>query len=69
MADELILGIFSCVWVQRNAKQAAEKRYTDALRGCGLSEDFVSSKVPMAWRPDSCDSAHRASSCSDSKQR
>ncbi|XP_062304048.1 protein FAM161A [Osmerus eperlanus] len=53
---------------QRNAKQAAEKRYTDALRGCGLSEDFVSSKVPMARRPDSCDSARRASSCSDSKQ-
>ncbi|KAJ8394205.1 hypothetical protein AAFF_G00050100 [Aldrovandia affinis] len=31
---------------QRNAKRAAEKRYADTLRGCGLSEDFVSSMAP-----------------------
>uniref|UniRef100_UPI0037E77F5E protein FAM161A n=1 Tax=Semicossyphus pulcher TaxID=241346 RepID=UPI0037E77F5E len=30
---------------QRNAKQAAEKRYTDALHGCDLTEEFISSKA------------------------
>lgn len=38
---------------QRNARQAAEKRYTDALHGCGLSDDFVRGKVPKAQRPES----------------
>ncbi|KAG7220268.1 hypothetical protein INR49_018324 [Caranx melampygus] len=28
---------------QRNAKQAAEKRYTDALQGCDLTQEFISS--------------------------
>ncbi|CAL8332946.1 unnamed protein product [Lota lota] len=27
---------------QRNAKTAVERRYTEALRGCGLTEDFLS---------------------------
>ncbi|XP_036407821.1 protein FAM161A [Megalops cyprinoides] len=31
---------------QRNAKQAAEKRYAEKLRGYGISEDFVSRKAP-----------------------
>ncbi|XP_007260672.3 protein FAM161A [Astyanax mexicanus] len=30
---------------QMNAKQAAEKRYSKALRGCGLNEAFISSKA------------------------
>ncbi|XP_068583345.1 protein FAM161A [Cebidichthys violaceus] len=30
---------------QRNAKQAAEKRYTDALHRCDLTEEFISSKA------------------------
>ncbi|XP_018606273.2 protein FAM161A [Scleropages formosus] len=33
---------------QRNAKQAAERRFADALRGYGLSEDFVSRKAPKS---------------------
>ncbi|XP_033944612.1 protein FAM161A [Pseudochaenichthys georgianus] len=33
---------------QRNAKQAAEKRYADALQGCDLTEDFISSKAAGA---------------------
>ncbi|XP_035262906.1 protein FAM161A [Anguilla anguilla] len=31
---------------QRNAKRAAERRYTDTLRGHGLSEDFVRGMAP-----------------------
>lgn len=31
--------------VQRNAKQAAEKHYADALRRCDLSETFISGKA------------------------
>ena len=27
---------------QRNAKTAVERRYTEALRGCGLKDDFLS---------------------------
>ncbi|XP_071385991.1 protein FAM161A [Centroberyx affinis] len=38
---------------QRNAKQAAEKRYTDALRGCDLTEDFISSKGARSQQQDS----------------
>ncbi|XP_023268184.1 protein FAM161A [Seriola lalandi dorsalis] len=30
---------------QRNAKQAAEKRYTDALQGYSLTEEFISGKA------------------------
>ncbi|XP_068451702.1 protein FAM161A [Clinocottus analis] len=41
---------------QRNAKQAAEKRYTDALHGCDLTEEFISSAA-----------ARRASASSDNK--
>ncbi|XP_066518213.1 protein FAM161A [Hoplias malabaricus] len=33
---------------QMNAKQTAEKRYAEALRGCGLNEAFVSSKAPKS---------------------
>ncbi|XP_029378929.1 protein FAM161A [Echeneis naucrates] len=44
---------------QRNAKQSAEKRYTDALHGCDLSEEFISSKAAKSGP---------ASHCSDSKQ-
>ncbi|XP_037620670.1 protein FAM161A [Sebastes umbrosus] len=47
---------------QRNAKQAAEKRYTDALHGCELTEDFISSKAAKSG------SAREASPSSDSKQ-
>ncbi|KAK9540812.1 hypothetical protein VZT92_003238 [Zoarces viviparus] len=32
-------------FVQRNAKQAAEKRYTDAVHRCDLTEEFISSKA------------------------
>ncbi|MBN3320260.1 F161A protein, partial [Atractosteus spatula] len=35
---------------QKNARQAAEKRYCDTLKEYGLSEDFVSSKVPGAQK-------------------
>lgn len=35
----------SILLVQRNAKQAAEKHYTDALRRCDLSETFISGKA------------------------
>ncbi|XP_033479563.1 protein FAM161A [Epinephelus lanceolatus] len=47
---------------QRNAKQAAEKRYTDALHGCDLTEEFISSKVAKSG------SARKASPSSDSRQ-
>ncbi|XP_078129493.1 protein FAM161A [Sander vitreus] len=47
---------------QRNAKQAAEKRYTDALHGCDLTEEFISSKAVKSG------SAGKASPSSDSKQ-
>ncbi|XP_075993038.1 protein FAM161A [Genypterus blacodes] len=30
---------------QMNARQTAERRYADALRGCDLTEEFISSKV------------------------
>ncbi|XP_034756728.1 protein FAM161A isoform X2 [Etheostoma cragini] len=47
---------------QRNAKQAAEKRYTDALHGCDLTEEFVSSKAVKSG----C--AGKASPSTESKQ-
>ncbi|XP_061882312.1 protein FAM161A [Entelurus aequoreus] len=34
---------------QKNAKQAAEKRFADTLLGCHLSEDFLSRKA-ASWR-------------------
>ncbi|XP_041642149.1 protein FAM161A [Cheilinus undulatus] len=37
---------------QRNAKQAAEKRYTDTLHGCDLTEEFVSSKAGKSGSTD-----------------
>ncbi|XP_031732492.1 protein FAM161A [Anarrhichthys ocellatus] len=48
---------------QRNAKQAAEKRYTDALHGCDLTEEFISSKVAKsgATRETSTSSDNRHS--------
>ncbi|KAM3623179.1 uncharacterized protein V6R79_008018 [Siganus canaliculatus] len=46
---------------QRNAKQAAEKRYTDALHGCDLTEEFIRSKAAKSG------SASKASPSSDSK--
>ncbi|XP_056136875.1 protein FAM161A [Lampris incognitus] len=52
---------------QRNAKQAAEKRYVEALRGCGLTEDSISSKVPKSHQPDSPRSSHKASVSSHSR--
>ncbi|XP_071244933.1 protein FAM161A-like [Salvelinus alpinus] len=51
---------------QMNAKHAAEKRYTDTLRGCGVSEDFVSGKVPQ--QPGGQESACWTTSSSDPKQ-
>ncbi|CAB1344849.1 unnamed protein product [Coregonus sp. 'balchen'] len=50
---------------QMNAKHAAEKRYTDTLRGCGLSEDFVSGKVPKSQWPGGQESACRTSFSND----
>ncbi|XP_040002978.1 protein FAM161A [Xiphias gladius] len=47
---------------QRNAKQAAEKRYTDALHGYELTEEFVSSKAAKSG------SARNATQSSDGKQ-
>ncbi|XP_042341780.1 protein FAM161A [Plectropomus leopardus] len=47
---------------QRNAKLAAEKRYADALHGCDLTEEFISSKAVKSG------SARKTSPCSDSKQ-
>nr|XP_046231587.1 protein FAM161A [Scatophagus argus] len=49
---------------QRNAKQAAEKRYTDALRGCDVTEEFISCKAakPGAARKASPSSGSRQSS-------
>uniref|UniRef100_A0A3B4T5B5 Protein FAM161A n=1 Tax=Seriola dumerili TaxID=41447 RepID=A0A3B4T5B5_SERDU len=45
---------------QRNAKQAAEKRYTDALQGYNLTEEFISGKAAKSGS---------ASQHSDGKQR
>uniref|UniRef100_A0A4W5MNZ8 Protein FAM161A n=1 Tax=Hucho hucho TaxID=62062 RepID=A0A4W5MNZ8_9TELE len=53
---------------QMNAKHTAEKRYTDTLRGCGVSEDFVSGKVPKSQRPGGQESACWTTSSSDPKQ-
>ncbi|XP_055366800.1 protein FAM161B isoform X2 [Betta splendens] len=47
---------------QKNAKQAAEKRYTDALHGCNLTEEFISSEA------DKSGSGCRATSSNGSKQ-
>ncbi|XP_008283199.1 protein FAM161A [Stegastes partitus] len=47
---------------QRNAKQAAEKRYAEALRGCDVTEEFISSRAAKSG------SARRASPSSDSRQ-
>ncbi|TKS68707.1 Protein FAM161A [Collichthys lucidus] len=47
---------------QMNAKQAAEKRYTKALHGCDLTEEFIGSKVGKSAF------ARKASPSSDSKQ-
>ncbi|XP_028461778.1 protein FAM161A [Perca flavescens] len=47
---------------QMNAKQAAEKRYTDALHGCDLTEEFISSKAVKSG------SSGQASPSTDSKQ-
>ncbi|XP_035516001.1 protein FAM161A [Morone saxatilis] len=47
---------------QRNAKHAAEKRYTDALHGCDLTQEFISSKAAKSG------SARKDSQSSDSKQ-
>lgn len=46
-----------------NAKQAAEKRYTKALHGCDLTEEFIGSKVGKSAF------TRKASPSSDSKQR
>ncbi|XP_054461245.1 protein FAM161A [Anoplopoma fimbria] len=46
---------------QRNAKQAAEKRYTDAVHGCDLTEEFISSKAEKSG------SARKTSTSSDYK--
>ncbi|XP_035634890.1 protein FAM161A-like [Oncorhynchus keta] len=53
---------------QMNAKHAAVKRYTDTLRGCGVSEDFVSGKVPKSQQPGGQESACWTTSSSDPKQ-
>ncbi|XP_029632615.1 protein FAM161A-like [Salmo trutta] len=53
---------------QMNAKHAAEKCYTDTLRGCGVSEDFVSGKVPKSQQPGGQESACWTTSSSDPKQ-
>ncbi|XP_056267035.1 protein FAM161A isoform X2 [Pseudoliparis swirei] len=37
---------------QRNAKQAAEKRFADAVRGCDLTEEFISSAAAAAAGDD-----------------
>ncbi|XP_072318848.1 protein FAM161A [Eucyclogobius newberryi] len=47
---------------QRNAKQAAEKRYTEALQGCDVTEDFISQNAAKS-------SSSRKPSSSDSKVR
>ncbi|XP_022071643.2 protein FAM161A isoform X1 [Acanthochromis polyacanthus] len=47
---------------QKNAKHAAEKRYTKALHGCDVTEEFISSKAAKSG------SARRTSPSSDSKQ-
>lgn len=43
---------------QINAKQTAEKRYTDALQGCDLTEEFINKKAAKSARkpPSSSDS-------------
>lgn len=46
-----------------NAKQAAEKRYTDALHGCSVTEEFVSSKAAKSG------ATGKVSPSSDSKYR
>ncbi|XP_020562940.1 protein FAM161A isoform X2 [Oryzias latipes] len=47
---------------QRNAKQAAEKRYIDALHGCDLTEEFIKGKAPESA------SLRKASLSSDNRQ-
>ncbi|XP_069386477.1 protein FAM161A [Paralichthys olivaceus] len=46
---------------QTNAKQAAEKRYTDAVHGCEVTEEFICSKAAQSG------SARSASQSSDSR--
>lgn len=47
---------------QRNAKQAAEKRYTNTLHGCDVTEEFISSKAGKSG------TLRKASPSSDSKE-
>ncbi|XP_029134247.1 protein FAM161A [Labrus bergylta] len=44
---------------QKNAKQTAQKRYTDTLHGCEVTEEFISSKAGKAG--DSSSSSGQAS--------
>ncbi|KAM7009438.1 protein FAM161A isoform 1-T1 [Tautogolabrus adspersus] len=44
---------------QNNAKQAAQKRYTDTLHGCEVTEEFISSKAGKAG--DSSSSSRKTS--------
>ncbi|XP_034149907.1 protein FAM161A isoform X2 [Esox lucius] len=53
---------------QMNAKHSAEKRYTDTLRGCGLSEDFIRGQVAKSQYPGGQEAAFRTSFSSDSTQ-
>ncbi|KAM9314897.1 protein FAM161A [Pholidichthys leucotaenia] len=48
---------------QRNAKQAAEKRYTEKLHGCNVTEEFISSQAGQSG------SVRKASLFSDNKHR
>ncbi|KAM3842514.1 protein FAM161A [Diretmus argenteus] len=56
---------------QRNAKQAAERRYADALRGWDLTQDltqdYVSSKVDQSQQQGRSASPRKTSVCSDYK--
>lgn len=45
---------------QRNAKQAAEKHFTETLQGCDLTQDFIQKSAASA-------SMHKPSSSTDSK--
>ncbi|KAM9856564.1 protein FAM161A [Aulostomus maculatus] len=47
---------------QKNAKQAAERRFTDALQGCDLTEEFISRKAVRAG------SSRQGSSSSDGQE-
>lgn len=47
----LVSAVLDVLHQQKNAKEAAERRYVGALQGCSLTEEFVLSNAATAEPP------------------